>query len=489
MEHSTHKLDLVPSASAVYELRAGTTVRDIAAVLFRRKRILLFLSGPIFAGTLLGATWLRPYLFPPRYVSGLKFILKKDRFDAVVTPADRAVPGLTTTVSAQEIHSEVELLKSADVMDPLARHARVPLERLNRDLMAEPVVAGRNITNLIAVRYSAPDPAEVTRVLEKLPDLYLEKHLAINRRPVALEYFRSQAEAYEQQLQQAEEELVDFENQQPALGTEDQQRQAHQKLAAIENQKFETEAAIHDAQSRNTELAKQMEALPATIPAIRRAEESACLQRLKNQLLELGNQRSKATFYREIEQLDRRIREVRQAIAGEAQPAQIEESVPNPLHAAVKGELLRSQAALAGLRARIASLAGQETVCREELAAARSIVVENAGLKAELLRNMKAAEESHSLYRKKYAEAHEAEDLDRKRILNVALAEAPRAPSRAGGRGLWFYLAFGFLLAAAAGTTAACAAEALDHSIHTPRQLENCSSVVVLASIPASRVR
>ena len=168
----------------VRQLDGGTSVRDVVAALFRRRQIILVVFGSILAGSLAGSMWLWPMVSPPRYTAGLKLILKKDRFDAVVTPADRAVPGLTTSISAQEIHSEIEILKSADVLDRVARVARVrSRERLGLDLVAEPVVAGRNLTNLIAVRYSSPDRNEVARVLAALPEIYLEKYLSVNRRP------------------------------------------------------------------------------------------------------------------------------------------------------------------------------------------------------------------------------------------------------------------------------------------------------------------
>jgi uncharacterized protein involved in exopolysaccharide biosynthesis len=484
-------LDLAPAPTGVYRIDGGTTARDVAAVLFRRKRIILALFFAIFAGVGVGAVWLVPWLFPPRYAAGLKFILKKDRFDALVTPADRAVPGLTTTITPEEVQSEIELLKSADVMERLAREARVSPEHLERGLVAGPVVVGRSFTNLIAVRYSSPDPAEIVRVLDKLPELYLAKYLSVNRRPGAVEYFRSQTEAYEGQLRQAQDDVAEFEKQQPGLGEESFEPRARQKLADIEKQKWETEAAVRDADSRTIELARQLAGLPRPDPAPRRLEESPYLGRLKSQLLELENRRAEATLYREIEQLDRRIAELRKTVEVEAQRGNgpVVESASDPLRADVEGELMRSRALLAGLRARRASLAEQERSCREEVTASRLISAENAGQRAELLRNVKSAEESFLLYRRKYAEAQEAENLDQKRVLNVALAESPRPPAPVEKRSTWFYLGLGLVLAAAGGAAGGFAADLLDRSIHTPRQLERCSSLVVLACIPESPVR
>lgn len=488
MSYSGQSLDLTASPAAVYQVEAAVTARDVAAVLFRRKKIICAAFLSVLAGATTGAALLARYVFPPRYASELKFILKKDRFDAVVTPADRAVPGFTTAVSAQEIYSEIELLKGADVMERLAARTGVPLERLQRELIAEPVVAGRNITNLIGVRYSSTEPAEVLRVLSKLPEVYLEKYVTVNRRPAALEYFRSQAETFEQQLRDAEDEIAQFDKEQPALGGEGRPQQAREKLAEVEKQRLEAEASIRDAESRTAELASQLAAQPAAIPAARHAEEPAYLQRLQSELLDLENRRAQARYYRDIELLDGRLRDVRQAIEREERQAAVRagETAPNPLRASIESEVLRSRAALAGLRARRAALAGQERVCREESSAARLIAAENAGLRAELVRNVKAAEESFLLYRKKYTEAQEAENLDQKRVLNVAVAEWPRAPARADRRPIWFYLGTALLLAAAAGAAAGFGAELLDHSIHTPRQLEHHTALSVLACIPES---
>jgi uncharacterized protein involved in exopolysaccharide biosynthesis len=111
----------------------------------------------------------------------------------------------------------------------------------------------------------------------------------------------------------------------------------------------------------------------------------------------------------------------------------------------------------------------------------------DAARRSELQREVKAAEENFLLYRKKYADAREAETLDQKRVLNVALVEEARPPARIEKRQLWFYLALGLLLATVGGAAAGFTVEILDHSVHTPRELEHCSSLAVLACVPESR--
>jgi uncharacterized protein involved in exopolysaccharide biosynthesis len=412
-------------------------------------------------------------------MAGLKFMVRKDRVDAVVTPAERSVPGIPATATPQEVLAEIELLKSADVGERLARETGVSPERLRQGLLVEAVASGRNTTNLIAVRYSSPDREEVARVLGKLPEVYLEKHLSVNRRPGVVEFFRSQMEVWEQQLQAAEEEVAEFQKQLPGVVSEGKDPPTGNRLA-------DTEAALREAESRAAEVQRQLQAMPEHVIRVRQAGDSAYLAQLRSQLLELEQRRTQATRLREIGQLEARIGELREAIAGEA-PARVEESVPNPARALLEQEARRVEIELAGLRARRAALAAEDRRRREQAAAARLIAAENSVQLAGLTRQVKAAEENLWFYRKKYAEAREAELLDRSRVLNVSLAEAPRPPVRVEKRSLAFYLGVSGMLALALAASGAFAADRLDHSIHTPRQLEDCSSLAVLACIPEAK--
>src|SRR5262249_57627575 len=153
---------------------------------------------------------------------------------------------------------------------------------------------------------------------------------------------------------------------QPPLGGDGEQQQLRQKLASIEKERLATQSALHDADGRTLELARQLSALPEMVRSAIRAEEPAHLQRTKAELSDLQAQRARATFYRDIVKLDSRIRELRQAIASEAPPAS-PESVPNPLRITAEGELLRSQTILAGLRARLATLSDHERSTRHHL--------------------------------------------------------------------------------------------------------------------------
>ena len=482
MADSIDNPDLAPSPQAPHPIGPRTTVKDVAAVVFRRQKIIFVVFFSTLAAAVPGGVWFGKRLFPARYSAEVKFGLQKDRPDALATPG-----GLTAPASLREVYSEMELLKSADVLERVARDTRVPGERLRRELTVDPVAADRSSDRLIAARYSSPDPAEVKRVLNTLPEIYLEKRPGGSGPRPQLDSLRAQVEALEQQWREADQKLAEFRKQQPPPRLDARDHQPRQKLSELEKQRLETEAAIRDAESRAAEFAKQLDALPAVVPPERRAEEPPYLQRLKTELLELESRRARATYYREIERLDLRIGELRQAIDREAQPAGgVSETPPDPTRASLETELLRSRAVLAGLRARRVTLAGQEHAAREQLVA-YIMAARSAGRMAELARRAKSAEESLALYRKKYAEAQTAESLDRQPVPSVSVAEWPRPPVPVNRMNIWPYLALGLLVAAVAGAASGFVAERLDRSIHTPRQLEDLTTLTVLACIPQTK--
>src|SRR5207248_9047433 len=85
----------------------------------------------------------------------------------------------------------------------------------------------------------------------------------------------------------------------------------------------------------------------------------------------------------------------------------------------------------------------------------------------DLLRSTKAAEQNYLLYLRKREESRITDALDRRRILNVAIAQeplVPALPARSGGR----HLPVGTLFALLVAGGATFGAEYFDDSFRTP---------------------
>jgi uncharacterized protein involved in exopolysaccharide biosynthesis len=88
------------------------TLRDIATPLFRHLKLVLL----TFLGFLL-ATVLGIILLPNDYEAKMKILVKRDRVDQAVSPGRDAVVSNPGGVTEEELNSEVELLKSRDLLE------------------------------------------------------------------------------------------------------------------------------------------------------------------------------------------------------------------------------------------------------------------------------------------------------------------------------------------------------------------------------------
>src|SRR5580704_13564752 len=88
------------------------TLRDIATPLFRHPKLVVSTFLALLLGTVLGII-----LLPKDYQAKMKILVKRERVDAAVTAGRDAVMSNPGGVTEEEINSEVELLKSRDLLE------------------------------------------------------------------------------------------------------------------------------------------------------------------------------------------------------------------------------------------------------------------------------------------------------------------------------------------------------------------------------------
>jgi capsular polysaccharide biosynthesis protein len=103
-------------------------------------------------------------------------------------------------------------------------------------------------------------------------------------------------------------------------------------------------------------------------------------------------------------------------------------------------------------------------------------------VQADLMRSIKATEDNYLLSQRKEEEARISDALDRGRILNVALAEAPTAPVLPSSYRLQT-IGFGFLLSIVVSAALALVAERMDSTFRTADEVAVILNVPVLAAL------
>src|SRR6202046_3293037 len=92
----------------------AVTLRDALMPVFRQRRLATIIFIGIFVGAVLSAL-----LLPPTYEAEMKILVNQDRVDPVIT-SDADIQRGSTVVSAvseEDLNSEVELLKSRDLLE------------------------------------------------------------------------------------------------------------------------------------------------------------------------------------------------------------------------------------------------------------------------------------------------------------------------------------------------------------------------------------
>jgi uncharacterized protein involved in exopolysaccharide biosynthesis len=241
----------------VREDPASISLRDLAAPLFRKRRALTVAFFVVFAAAaLVGLLRLH------NYESHMAILVSRERLDPLVTTeATSQMVTMTPALTAEEVNSEAELLKSRDVLekvvlangiqqahgnrllnflrpqrteaDRVARAVRALADRIKVDTPAK--------TNLIEVSYSSSDPALAYGVLNSLGNIYLEKHAAVHRPPGSYQFFAQQAQNYKRALDDSETRLRAFGQTQGVADPEEERTDLALQLAAAVGQSHTTE--------------------------------------------------------------------------------------------------------------------------------------------------------------------------------------------------------------------------------------------------------
>jgi uncharacterized protein involved in exopolysaccharide biosynthesis len=474
------------------------TVRELAMVLFRQRRVFVWVTAVVLAGAVLYS------LVGTNYEAHMKILVRRGRADAPVSAGENAPLDLThLAVTEEELNSEVELLRDDDVLRQVVEETGVggrdwfhflrmneghaerverAARRLAKKLQVEPVKK----TNLIAIGYLANDPQLAARVLRSLENTYLQKHLHVHRPGGEFRFFTQQAEESKLQLEEAKRLLLRFTTEHGVVAAGLQRDLTLQRLSEVDASHRQTNVDLAETEQRVSELESQLKKLPErTTTQIRMADNPELLRELKSSLLNLELKRTQLLTkfepnHRLVHEVDEQIAQAKSAISAESvSPVRDETTDKNAQYEWAKSELQRAQVQLKALEARQAAVITEESAYQQ---IARRFG-EDAITQEDLLGKEKTALENYLLYVKKQEEARMDDALDERGIVNVAMAQEPIAPALPVRSG-WMVLALGFI---AAGTTAIGAAFVADYMnpvFRDPDEVVAYLNTPVLASLP-----
>lgn len=472
--------------------------RDLIAIGFRHKGIILITFCAILAGAVMAAM-----IQPAKYQASTKFLVERARMDPIVSPGqDEAV--VRAEVTEEELNSEVELLQSEDVLRQVvlatglnqhrSRLRYLGVTETDQERIAKAVVRLKKElqieairkSNLISVSYTSSDPHLAVRVLQALDEAYLQKNLAVHHPPGAFQFFDQQAENYKKTLADAETQLRTFSEQEGGVSPQLARDITLQKLNEFTASLQQTYADIAGTDRRIDELEKQAGITPQRLTTSSSATDDAqVLQGLKATLMTLELKRTELLTkyqptYPLVQEVDKQLTETRDSIASEeSKPLRAETTDRNPTYAWINEELAKAKAEESGLHARAAAI---QAIVAKYQASAHDLDQKGI-LQQDLLRRVKTEEENYLLYEHKREDARMTDALDRTRIVNVAVADQPTTPALPSNS-RWTILLLGAVLASGLSVGMALTVEYLDPSFRTPSEVFSELNIPVLAAVP-----
>lgn len=476
------------------------TLRDVAAVFFRQKRLLAI-------SFLLIATMgiLYSVLFPS-YKAEMKVLLRRGRIDPAVSPTP--TPSLAfehDEITEEELNSEVELFRDEDLLRQVVldsglgqktwlsvvtrqnfeERTEKAVRHLADKLNVQPVRKSR----LITVSYSSSDAARSAAVLSSLARAYLAKHAASVRPSGQQIFFEQQVNESRILLEEAQGDLIAFTRKQRVVSAGLERDLVLQKLIDAEASQFAVDTAVAEVGTRVRVLESSLRDLPQRrVVEIKNADNPQLEEKLKSKLLELELQRTSLLIkfqpsYRLVQEVDEQIAQAKNAIESEEQkPLRDETTQDNPEFDWAHSEHLKNEVDLRALEQK-------QAVAREQVSAYRATagkLEESAIAQHDLEQQVKAAEDKYLLYSNKHEEARIGDALDQNGVLNVAIAQQPRTPALP----VWSFLAaacFSFVGAAGFSTAIVFATDYFAPSFRTPEEVFEFLGSPVLASLPAIR--
>jgi uncharacterized protein involved in exopolysaccharide biosynthesis len=456
----------------------ASTLGAWLAMLERQKWLMLmvFVVG-------LGVLGIYVALMPKKYEGELKVMVRKERAENLVSaaPGSPALP--PTQIGEAELSAEIELFRGRDQIEKMLTELRPERMKQQEQKLREIASLEKNLkvlpvgkTTIISARLVADAPDFVSKALNRLAELYQQRHVELHSNGRASAFFGEQAKQQRERVDQARAALLQFRTGASVSLIQEQKQNSLRRASDLEGSLQSLDAEIRDNENRLLAINSQIrQQAPLVETSTRLAKNTMLIERLRQLQLELTNKRTELLTkydpsYRLVKEVDRQLADTKAALEREQAPGVVDQTrAPNPLRSSLEAETLRLEAAVAGLRARRENFARDLSQSKGRLGGLERSTGEHDRLEQEL----RLAEESFLLYQRKYEEARLSAELDQQGILDIRLLEKAQTPLAPMRRHRSFVLIFGtlgcMLMAFAAGFTRDYLSRALPNAIAASR--------------------
>ena len=487
-------------------------LRDLMHIVFKRKWLVLICFLVCSSGAVTGLLLL---LSKPLYLATSQLLISPAREQMSENPSGGGVPPWLGFNAVEQAAWTIEMLKGRflaervvqaigpDVLYPSAPKDSFDVFALilsiwpdklppENEILHEEAIetflknvdaksAGRSSIVQLSFRHENPELA--ARVVSLLSEMYLERHLGVQRNAETDAFFQEQFAALKNKLSDSQEKISAFKQLHGITGTVDEEKDiAIQQRIRLGKELNDTRSVQPQVESRVAELRRQLASTERTPGTIEQFRESLTRLEIQESALALRMTAQHPTLLhlrKEIHALREKLRTL--------EPGNLygTTSSRESLHASLEAELLRNEAEAKGLRARENAQAVKLAESQMRLHALERIQPEFIGLENEL----QLDENNSRLYLTKFEESRIARAMDAQKITSVRVIEQARAPTRPIDSKRNNKIVLAIVGSAVVAIAVAFVMHFVDDSLDTADDVEKVLDLPVLAAIPEIRSR
>ena len=339
-------------------------------------------------------------------------------------------------------------------------------------------------SQIIVVKLLYPDPELAVRVLNSLLHLYLDRHVRIWQEIEVKDFFDAQVAAHWQKLREIETEREEAKAKWNLISIAEQRTLLLQHLQKLNNQIHDTETETAVLRARQNSMSDQLKTLPDELQQSREVRSNPSIQSIKERLTNLEQESARlSTLYmpdsQRIRNLDKEIAELKRLLK-EEDPTLIWSVTMqvNPLKRDFMNDMREVEVQIAGFEASMRQLRVQAADIEAQLkrlnAGERQLVV--------IEREYQIAEQDYLNYVRRRAESVMSHELDRRRIVNVAVLSPPNRSLQPVFPRKLFIVSLSFPLGILLGGALVLLAGYMNDVIETPYDIVDINGLTYLGT-------
>jgi uncharacterized protein involved in exopolysaccharide biosynthesis len=483
-------LQTLPEAAAVLPAspRNGVTtlaMRSFFYAIFKHSRLVVGVFLLIFITAAVTAV-----MRPVAWMAEAKVLVKLGE-TAQLAPAESTSKSIYLPLTPEVVKTEADILKSTEVVQEAVKRVGIqPEAGVSLAEMISKMQLALNVTpmpgsNTLDITYIGRSPERVSRMLNAITDVYLERHGHVYRTEGVHSFYSEQLHVLEAKMKQAQRRLRDYLRKENVIDV-DQEIQLLNQEVIQEDRQVRAHLEKMSGVSRKLAMVQdQLDKTPVQIPYSEEYHANQTLQTFKNRLAELEVERYQALqIYlptdRHVTDKDEAIASIKSRMREEQDRLLTDESFRyNQLRNDLQKNLYTLQALSSDLRAREPGVRGRLKASRKRLRELRDKRFVISNLKAEADTRAYA----YDLFRKRKEEARVQEAMTNQSMVNVAVVQRATPPIEPIN-GMLVPLLLGLLGGVVLASALAVAVEYLNRRLRFEEEVERYLELPVLAVIP-----